>query len=110
MNMEEFRNALASDAREENDKLKKELEEYKSYCNYLSERCYAIHGDIMCPYCMVESCIHYLEFQKNLDQYIEQPTRRRLVLINLIKTSKLKIYKRMKIKILEGNDNNIEEI
>lgn len=85
MNMEEFRNALASDAREENERLNKELEklktssskeikelkeeldQYKDWCRVLANRCYVSTGGYICMYCAVEFCKHYQELQEDID-------------------------------------------
>jgi hypothetical protein len=66
MNMEEFRKGLESDARKENEELKKrikKLEEEKSEevvrlhhdMRALSNRCYALTGGTMCVFCRMIS-------------------------------------------------------
>ena len=78
MSMEEFRQALSSDATVENEKLKEEikslkklnnessdkikeleeeLEEYKKYCNALGNRCFVHTQGILCLHCDVP-CPH----------------------------------------------------
>ena len=85
MSMEEFRQALSSDARVENEKLKTELEElkakhakemkelreefdqYKKWCKALTNRCHVATKDILCEYCTVEVCEQYKDRQLKLD-------------------------------------------
>lgn len=76
MNLDEFKNALSSDATEENEKLKKELsllkestsehiselteerDTYKDQCRALGNRCYVFTQGTMCLNCNVEACEH----------------------------------------------------
>lgn len=76
MSLDEFKNALASDATIENEKLKEELEttkskadekikdleneltEYKEWCRQLSNRCYAQTGGALCMSCGIHCCDH----------------------------------------------------
>lgn len=96
MNMEEFRKALSSDAREENEKLKKELEElkassskeiqelkeelelHKKWCTNLSNRCYVLTKGSMCIYCQIEACKYYKEFHMKLDIMAEYMDKHKL--------------------------------
>lgn len=79
MSMEEFRNALSSDATKENEELKKviqklkkdstkeinelkeELEQYKKLCTQLSNRCAVLTKAPIgiCMYCGIEDCIYH---------------------------------------------------
>ena len=76
MSLDEFKNALASDATIENEKLKEELKsskdkadekikdlenelaEYKEWCRQLSNRCYAQTGGALCMSCGIHCCDH----------------------------------------------------
>lgn len=76
MSLEEFKNALASDATVENEKLKSELEnlkaeseekvekleseleKYKDWCKCLGNRCYVQTGGLLCMSCGVHCCDH----------------------------------------------------
>ena len=96
MSMEEFRQALSSDAREENEKLKKELEElkkssskeindlkedlelHKKWVKNLGNRCYVITGGNMCEFCMVECCKYYKERQIKLNIMAEYMAEHKL--------------------------------
>lgn len=78
MSMEEFRDALSSDATIENEKLKAELkdmkesyekkiedlkadnEQYKSWCTKLANRCFVFTQGQMCISCSIECCEHAL--------------------------------------------------
>lgn len=81
MNLEEFRNALSSDATIENEKLKTELKElkeksaaeikmlkekanqYEQWCRQLGNRCFVQTGGAMCISCDVGCCNHALTWQ-----------------------------------------------
>ena len=96
MSMEEFRQALSSDAREENEKLKKELEElkassskeihelkdelelHKKWCNALCNRCYVSTTGAFCEFCTIESCKYYKEKQIKLNLMAEYIAERKL--------------------------------
>lgn len=76
MSLDEFKNALSSDATTENGKLKKELstlrkstseqinnlteerDTYKDQCRALGNRCYVFTQGTMCLNCSVEACEH----------------------------------------------------
>lgn len=62
MNMEEFRKGLESEAREENERLKKKiaiLEKEKAAMVHdmecLSNRCFALTGGTMCDFCTLDN-------------------------------------------------------
>lgn len=96
MSMEEFRQALSSDAREENEKLKKELEElkksssneinelkedlelHKKWCDALTNRCYAITRGSICECCTVECCRYYKEIEIKLNIMAEYMAEHKL--------------------------------
>lgn len=74
MSMEEFRDALASDAREENEKLKadiemiklnsdnkikemqEEIDQYKDWTIKLANRCFVQTRGLICIYCEIKIC------------------------------------------------------
>jgi hypothetical protein len=76
MNLDEFRNALSSDATIENETLQKEIrqlrditseqikelteekETYKDQCRALGNRCFMFTQGSMCLNCNIESCEH----------------------------------------------------
>lgn len=76
MNMDEFRNALSSEATVENEQLKTELgrlkqesentintlqgelEQYKNWCVGLGNRCFAMTGGVLCLSCDIDCCKH----------------------------------------------------
>ena len=78
MTMEEFRAGLASEARDENEKLKVELDElkssteseiaelkhdlekYKTMCRQLGNRCFVHTQGVMCANCGVDCCDYAL--------------------------------------------------
>lgn len=96
MSMEEFRQALSSDAREENEKLKKELEElkksssneinelkedlelHKKWCDALVNRCYALTCGNMCEFCGIEYCKYYKEREIKLNIMAEYMAEHKL--------------------------------
>lgn len=77
MNLEEFREALSSEATIENDRLKNELENlkdsfylkikeleeeisnYKTSCDALSNRCYVYTRGMLCLSCEISSCEYF---------------------------------------------------
>lgn len=96
MSMEEFRQALSSDAREENEKLKKELEElkksssneinglkenlelHKKWTQALGNRCHVFTNGQLCMSCCIESCKYYTEAQQKLNLMAEYMDRYKL--------------------------------
>lgn len=80
MSLEQFRDALSSDATIENEKLKTELEElkkkseteitelkeknkqYEQWCKQLGRRCFAQTAGTMCANCSIECCDYTLTF------------------------------------------------
>lgn len=89
MSMEEFRQALSSDAREENEKLKKELDElkessskeinelkedlelHKKWTQALGNRCHMFTNGQLCMSCCIEACKYYIEAQQKLNLMVE---------------------------------------
>lgn len=86
MNLDEFRQAMASDATVENERLKRDLADVeKSYrdmsegytariqglnsdCRYLANRCFALTKGAMCIFCELDSyhCSHAISFEDKL--------------------------------------------
>lgn len=80
MSLDDFKNALSSDATKENEELKKEnlklrnklkciqkneipklnesIESYKNHCKALGNRCFIFTGGTFCNHCMVDCCEH----------------------------------------------------
>lgn len=90
MNMDEFRNALASEARDENETLKKELKrereksskeiqelreelnKYKDCVRVLANRCFVHTKGLMCLYCDLNSdACKYLYTQNEMDEAVD---------------------------------------
>lgn len=86
MNLEELRNAMASDATEENKKLRREVQTLREHlhnekedhkadvrflindCMALSNRCWALTHGTMCGFCELNAfkCVHALPLDKKL--------------------------------------------
>lgn len=123
MNMEEFRNALASDARDENEKLKMELEElkknsskeikelkeeldqYKRWTKSLANRCKIFTEGTLCLFCTVESCEHYAETQKELNEMAEYMTKHKIPRTEEGYNKAAKHMKNKRDKRKKGNNN-----
>lgn len=95
MSLEEFRNALSSDATLENEKLKAELDsirkkskrqidelteevnKYKEWCRALGNRCFVFTHGAMCLNCGVESCEHAFS-QDDIMEAVNYMTKNRM--------------------------------
>ena len=96
MNLDEFREALSSEARIQNEELKAELEKvktelsknikelqdelklYKDWCTVLGNRCHVLTGNELCIYCQVEGCTYFKDGQKELEAAAEYMTKNKL--------------------------------
>lgn len=85
MNLDEFKNALSSEARVENEQLKAELEKLKKESSErikkleeelkinkdnvraLGNRCYVFTQGSMCLFCDVDGCEHALKWEEEYD-------------------------------------------
>jgi len=92
LSLDEFKNALSSDAIVENDKLKKELhnlkndtskqikelteenKQYKDQCRALGNRCYVFTQGAMCLNCNIEAC-EYLPTCNDIMAAVEYMTK-----------------------------------
>lgn len=97
MSLDEFRDALSSDARVENEKLKadidklkkessdkiKELEEeldkYKRFTRVLGNRCFVFTEGLLCLNCQVEGCDHDFT-EKELDEAVRYMEKNKMPL------------------------------
>lgn len=95
MNLDEFRDALSSEAREENEKLKKELEDLKressekiaeleeeiqdlkKQCNSLGNRCFVTTKGLLCLNCNVTQC-KYAFTEADYDAAVNHMTKHKM--------------------------------
>ena len=95
MSMEEFRNALSSEARDENEKLKEEIKsskekydknikeiseemkQYKDWCIKLANRCFVHIQGMICTYCTVSIC-PYAYTKEEMNKVFEYMERNKM--------------------------------